>query len=62
MKKRLFAAGLWFYVGWYAAATFAAFAGLDEALGPITGALVASIVTIAPMRVRASRPQVANNA
>ncbi len=37
MKKRVFAAVLWFYVGWYGGAMLAEFLGVSPMLGPIIG-------------------------
>jgi len=37
MKKRIFAALLWFYTGWYGGAILAAYLGVSPLLGPIIG-------------------------
>lgn len=42
--KRILAAFLWFYAGWYAGATIAYFLGLSEALGPIVGTAAAALI------------------
>jgi hypothetical protein len=44
MKKRVLAAFLWFYAGWYAGALVADFLGVSAVLGPILGAAAAAIV------------------
>jgi hypothetical protein len=44
MKKRVLAAFLWFYVGWYAGALFADFLGLSQFIGPLLGAALAAII------------------
>ena len=44
MKKRAFAAVLWFYSFWYAGAMIASVVGLSPALGPILGTAAAAIV------------------
>jgi hypothetical protein len=44
MKKRVLAAFLWFYAGWYAGALLADFTGVSAILGPILGAAAAAIV------------------
>jgi hypothetical protein len=41
MTKRVVAAFLWFYTGWYAGAMIAAFIGINPAFGPILGAAAA---------------------
>lgn len=42
--KRILAAVLWFYAGWYAGATIAYFLGLSGALGPILGTAAAALI------------------
>ncbi|HET7028376.1 MAG TPA: hypothetical protein VFI28_11850 [Candidatus Limnocylindrales bacterium] len=49
--KRILAAGLWFYAGWYAGATIAYFLGLSEALGPIIATASAAIVAGDPRHI-----------
>ena len=44
MKKRVLAAFLWFYAGWYAGALMADFLGVSAVLGPMIGAAVAAVV------------------
>jgi hypothetical protein len=51
MVKRIFAAFLWFYTGWYGGALLASFLGLNPALGPIIGAAAAALIVGDPRRV-----------
>lgn len=51
MLKRVFAAFLWFYTGWYGGALLADFLGLSPALGPIIGAAAAFLIVGDPRRV-----------
>ena len=51
MKKRIFAAFLWFYVFWYAGALLANFIGVSQALGPIIGATAAALFVGDPRRI-----------
>ena len=44
MTKRVVAAVLWFYAGWYAGAMIAALFGISPALGPIFAVAAAGIV------------------
>lgn len=44
MKKRILAAFLWFYAGWYAGAIIADFVGVSPFLGPMIGAVAAALV------------------
>lgn len=44
MKKRVLAALLWFYTGWYGGAIVAHFLGISELLGPVLGAAIAAFV------------------
>jgi hypothetical protein len=44
MKKRVLAAFLWFYVGWYGGSLFADFLGLSQFIGPLFGAALAAII------------------
>jgi hypothetical protein len=48
MKKRVFASLLWFYAGWFAGSSAAAFFGLGPAVGPILGTVAAVAVALAP--------------
>ena len=43
MKKRAFAAVLWFYVGWYGGAMLAEFLGVSPLLGPLIGTAAAAL-------------------
>ena len=51
MKKRVLAAILWFYTGWYAGAILASVLGISPVLGPIIGAAAASLVVGDPRRL-----------
>lgn len=44
MKKRIVAAFLWFYAGWYAGALIAEFLHVSPMLGPIIGAALAALI------------------
>jgi hypothetical protein len=44
MTKRILAAFLWFYTGWYAGAMLAEMLSLSPALGPIIGAAAAGLI------------------
>jgi hypothetical protein len=60
MTKRVLAAILWFYTGWYAGAMLAEFIGVSPVLGPIIGAAAAGLIVGDPRRIiwnaRAARP------
>lgn len=56
MRKRLLITALWFYAGWYGAAFVAGFTGMSEAIGPITGAVLAAIVVRPPHLSLRPRP------
>ena len=60
MTKRIAAAFLWFYAGWYAGALIAEFVGVSALLGPIIGAAAAGLIVGDPRRMiwtaRAARP------
>jgi len=51
MKKRIFAAFLWFYTGWYGGALLADFIGVSPFLGPIIGAAAAAMIAGDPRRI-----------
>jgi hypothetical protein len=51
MKKRIFAAFLWFYTGWYGGALLADFTGMSPLIGPVIGAVIAALVVGDPRRV-----------
>jgi len=51
MKKRAFAAILWFYTGWYAGAMIAVLLGISPVLGPIIGAAAAALIVGDPRRI-----------
>ena len=51
MKKRVAAAFLWFYAGWYAAAILAEFLGVSALIGPVIGAAVAGVFAGDPFGV-----------
>src|SRR4029453_17776901 len=56
MTKRVVAAFLWFYTGWYAGAMIAAFIGVSPVLGPILGVAAAGFVIADPRRMFWTRP------
>ena len=51
MTKRVLAAILWFYAGWYAGAMLAEFAGISPAIGPLIGAAAAGLIAGDPRRI-----------
>jgi hypothetical protein len=63
MTKRVLAAILWFYAGWYAGAMIAEFIGVSPLLGPLIGAAAAGLIAGDPRRIiwtsRASAPTTA---
>lgn len=56
MKKRVLAAFLWFYTGWYAGAMIAAFFGLTAAFGPVLGAAAVGLFVGDPFHLFWARP------
>jgi hypothetical protein len=56
MTKRVVAAFLWFYTGWYAGAMLAAFVGISPIVGPIVGAAAAGLFVGDPLRIIWTRP------
>jgi hypothetical protein len=56
MTKRVVAAFLWFYTGWYAGAMIAAFIGINPAFGPILGVAAAGLVIVDPFQMFWARP------
>ena len=56
MTKRILAALLWFYAGWYAGAILAEFLGLSPVLGPLIGAAAAGLIAGDPRRIIWKRP------
>jgi hypothetical protein len=57
MTKRILAAFLWFYAGWYGGALIAEFVGVSPLLGPILGAAAAGLIVGDPRRmIWTSRP------
>ena len=48
--KRLLAAVLWFFTGWYAWNYLAAATGLSAMIGPMAGILLAAAITMLPSR------------
>ena len=55
MTKRVVAAFLWFYTGWYAGAMIAAFLGVNPVFGPILGAAAAGFCIGDPFHVMWAR-------
>ncbi|HEV8697940.1 MAG TPA: hypothetical protein VGQ89_09620 [Candidatus Limnocylindrales bacterium] len=51
MKKRIFAAFLWFYTGWYGGAILSEFLGVNPVLGPLIGAAAAALFVGDPRRI-----------
>jgi hypothetical protein len=51
MLKRVLAAFLWFYAGWYGGNILADFAGVSLLLGPVIGAAAAALVAGDPRRI-----------
>ena len=51
MTKRILAAFLWFYAGWYGGAILADFLGVSVLLGPIIGAAAAGLMVGDPRRI-----------
>jgi hypothetical protein len=51
MKKRVLAAFLWFYTGWYAGALLANIVGVSPVLGPLIGAVTAALIVGDPRRI-----------
>ena len=56
MTKRVAAAFLWFYTGWYAGAMIAAIFGVSPVIGPIVGAAAAGFFVGDPLRIIWTRP------
>ena len=51
MSKRVLAALLWFYAGWYAGNILADLTGVSLVLGPIIGAAAAALIAGDPRRI-----------
>ena len=51
MLKRVLAALLWFYAGWYAGNLLADFTGVSMYLGPILGAAAAALMAGDPRQI-----------
>jgi hypothetical protein len=59
MKKRIAAAVLWFFTGWFVG-SFGAFAlGLTPALGPIVATVAALIIAVDPRHLIWAKPATA---
>ena len=56
MTKRVAAAFLWFYTGWYAGAFLAEMLGVSPVIGPILGAAAAGFMVGDPLRIIWTRP------
>jgi Na+/H+ antiporter NhaC len=50
MNKRILAASLWLFAGWYVGAAVAVFLGLPELVGLLTGVAMAAFVASDPMQ------------
>jgi hypothetical protein len=65
MAKRILAAFLWFYAGWYGGNLLADFLGLSLVLGPLIGAAAAFLIVGDPRRLiwsaRSIAPSIAAN-
>jgi hypothetical protein len=59
MKKRILAAVLWFYAGWYAGAMIAFAFGLSPVLGPIVGTAAAALIAGDPRHLIWTRRETA---
>jgi len=62
MKKRVFAAFLWFYTGWYGGALLAEFVGVSPFLGPLIGAAAAGLIVGDPRRIIWTAKSIASTA
>jgi hypothetical protein len=51
MKKRILAAFLWFYAGWYLGAIIAEFVHISPLFGPLLGAVAAALVAGDPRHI-----------
>ena len=51
MKKRILAAFLWFYAGWYVGAILAEAFGVSPLLGPVIGTAAAALIAVDPRRI-----------
>ena len=51
MTKRVLAAMLWFYTGWYAGAMLAEYLGVSPLLGPLIGAAAAGLIAGDPRHI-----------
>ena len=56
MTKRILAAFLWFYTGWYAGAMIAELVGIRPVFGPLLGATAAALIAGDPRRLIWKRP------
>ena len=59
MTKRILAAFLWFYTGWYAGAMLAEFLSVSPVLGPIIGAAAAGLIVGDPRGIIWKRQAIA---
>jgi Na+/H+ antiporter NhaC len=50
MNKRILAASLWLFAGWYVGTAIAVFLGLPEVVGLLPGIAMAAFVAADPMR------------
>lgn len=58
MKKRIAAAVLWFYTGWFVGAFLAFALNITPALSPILATAAAAIIAGDPRRIIWSRPSI----
>jgi hypothetical protein len=58
-KKRVIAAFLWLWAGWYVGAILAHFLGLSPALGPVIGAAAAALIAGDPRGIIWTRREIA---
>jgi hypothetical protein len=56
MGKRILAAVLWFFSGWYFGAFIAFVTGVPPALGPVLGIAAAVLIAADPRRIIWTRP------
>jgi hypothetical protein len=55
MNKRVIIFALWFYAAWTCGALIAGALGMNGLIGPVAGAVVASLVVFRPLKVPTAR-------